>query len=109
MLKMIKTHKNKMIALAAMSITLVLAPEFANAAVGGAAVGGTAEFGSIWTTLMAWTQGTLGRIITLLIIVAGIGAGIMQQSLWSFVIGIAAGLGLYNAPTIITALMPAVL
>jgi len=80
-----------------------LLPEMAFAGVG------VTPLDTMWTTLMTWTQSSLGKIITILIIVSGVAAGIMRQSLWAFVIGIGGGLGLYNSPTIINALFPAVL
>ena len=49
---------------------------------------GGQEFEDVWTTLKDWTQGTLGRII-------------------AFAICIAGAMGLYQAPTIIEALLTA--
>ena len=69
--------------------------------------GGGAEFDEIWITLEEWTQGTLGRIIALAIIVVGIVMGIARQSLLAFAVGIAGGMGLYNAPTVVEGVMGA--
>ena len=78
--------------------------------VGGAdvALAGTeddGEFEDIWDTLVGWTQGTLGRIIALTLIIVGAAMGVVRQSLITFVVGIAMGLALYNAPTIIENIM----
>lgn len=59
------------------------------------------EFDPIWTTLTDWTTGTLGKIIAGSIVLIGIIAGVTKQSLMAFAVGIAGGMGLYNAPTII--------
>ena len=67
------------------------------------------EFDDIWETLEAWTQGTLGRIIALTIIVVGIVMGIARQSLLAFAVGIAGGMGLYNAPLVVENIMGATL
>ena len=65
------------------------------------------EFEDVWDKLVGWTQGTLGRIIALALIVVGAVMGVVRQSLMSFAIGMAMGLGLYNSPTIIEAIMGA--
>lgn len=70
---------------------------------------GGAAFDTVWTTLKDWVQGTLGRVIALTMIGVGIIAGIARQSLIAFAIGIAAGIGLYNAPVIVEAIMTATL
>lgn len=59
------------------------------------------EFAEIFDTLTEWIEGVLGRILALVMVVAGIGMGIIRQSLAAFGIGIGSGLGLVNAPTIV--------
>ncbi len=66
---------------------------------------GGSEFEDVWDTLVEWTQGTLGRIIAMALVLVGIVYGVARQSLISFAIGIAAAMGLYNAPTIVEALL----
>lgn len=73
-----------------------------------AGTGGT-EFEQIWGTLQDWIEGTLGRIIAAAIVVVGIVAGIVRQSLIAFAIGIGGGMGLYNTPAIIEEIMGATL
>lgn len=58
-------------------------------------------FGELWDTLAGWIDGYLGRIIAGAMILIGIIAGIVRQSLMAFAVGIAAGFGLHFAPTII--------
>lgn len=70
---------------------------------------GGEEFSQIWITLTDWVQGTLGRIIAAAIVVVGIVAGIVRQSLIAFAIGIGGGMGLYNIPTIIEQILTATL
>lgn len=67
------------------------------------------EFEDVWVTLQDWTQGTLGRIITLAIIVVGAVIGVVRQSLMTFAVGFAMGMGLYNAPAIIDTVVSATL
>nr|WP_298058506.1 TraA family conjugative transfer protein [uncultured Halomonas sp.] len=74
----------------------------------GESAGATADedtFGTVYTTLKNWTQGTLGRVISLTLIVVGACMGVVRQSLMTFVVGIAMGLALYNAPLIIEKVM----
>jgi len=70
---------------------------------------GGSEFNEIWVTLTDWVEGTLGRIIAAGIVVVGIVAGIVRQSLMAFAIGIGGGMGLYNTPNIIEEIMSATL
>lgn len=68
---------------------------------------GGEEFEEVWTVLKDWTQGTLGRIIAIALVLVGIIFGVARQSLISFAICIAGAMGLYQAPTIIEALLSA--
>lgn len=65
------------------------------------------EFEEIWTLLEGWVQGTLGRIISLIMIIVGVVYGIRQQNIMAFVMGPAAGIGLYYSPSIISGLVGA--
>jgi conjugal transfer pilus assembly protein TraA len=76
-------------------------------AMAGAGTGGGAEFDTIWDTLEGWVQGTLGRIIALTMIVVGIVFGVAKQNIMAFVMGPAAGIGLFYSPTIIESIMGA--
>jgi conjugal transfer pilus assembly protein TraA len=78
-------------------------PMFAFAGTGGG------EFDDIWITMTDWVEGTLGRIIAAGIVIVGIVAGIVRQSLMAFAIGIGGGMGLYNTPTIIEEILTATL
>lgn len=77
--------------------------------VAGTAVAGTGgdTFDSVWITLTDWMQGTLGRILIGLMILTGIGAGVLRQSLMPFVTGVGGGIGLYAAPDVIESIMTA--
>lgn len=85
---------------------MVAAVAFSQAANAG---GGGGEFDEVWTTLREWTEGTLGRIVAGTMILVGIIGGIARQSLMGFALGIAGGMGLYNAPEIIETIMSATL
>lgn len=87
-------------------LVMVAAVMFPAAAMAG--TGGT-EFDEIWITLTDWIEGTLGRIVAAAIVVVGVVAGIVRQSLMAFAIGIAGGMGLYNTPGIIEEVMSATL
>lgn len=85
------------------ALTALMLPVLAMAGTGGT------EFEQIWGTLQDWIEGTLGRIIAAAIVVVGIVAGIVRQSLIAFAIGIGGGMGLYNTPAIIEEIMGATL
>jgi conjugal transfer pilus assembly protein TraA len=73
-----------------------------------AGAGGT-EFQATYDMLIGWMTGLLGRIIAIAFIIVGLIAGVARQSIMSFAIGIAAGLGLFMAPDIIDAVVSATL
>ncbi|GAA4649322.1 hypothetical protein GCM10023116_15960 [Kistimonas scapharcae] len=58
-------------------------------------------FETTLTTLTDWIEGTLGKIIALAFVIIGSVMGAARQSLMAFAVGIAAALGLYNAPGLI--------
>ena len=83
--------------------------EVAMMTLAGAAVAGTGgdTFDSVWITLTDWMQGTLGRILIGLMVLTGIGAGVLRQSLMPFVTGVGVGVGLYASPDVIESIMTA--
>lgn len=98
-------HKTILFAMALMAGYFLMASD----AVAGATTAGEDDdtFGEVWETLKSWTQGTFGRIIALTLVLVGAAMGVVRQSLITFVVGVAMGLGLYNAPTIIDTIMGA--
>lgn len=60
---------------------------------------GGEEFNDVWDTL--------GRIIAIAMVLVGVVAGVVRSSIMGFVVGVAAGMGLYNAPTVIESIMGA--
>ncbi len=88
---------------ALVGVTIAMTPDIAMAGTGGVALN------PVWTQIVSLTQGTLGRIIVILIVVGGIAAAVVRQSLWAFIIGLSAGIGLYNTPTIVQSIMAGVI
>jgi conjugal transfer pilus assembly protein TraA len=73
-----------------------------------AGAGGT-EFQGAYDMLTGWMTGILGRIIAVTFIIVGLVAGVMRQSIKGFVVGIAAGRGVFVAPDIIDSIVTATL
>ena len=73
-----------------------------------AGAGGTESQGA-YDMLTGWMTGILGRIIAITFIVVGLVAGVMRQSIMGFVVGVAAGLGVFVAPDIIDSIVTATL
>ena len=70
--------------------------------------GGT-EFASAYTTITNWLQGDLGRLIAASLLVVGLVMGVVRQSIMAAVPAIACGLVATVAPTIISAVVTAVI
>lgn len=70
-----------------------------------AGTGGNAEFGTVYTTLQGWFQGTLGKIIALSSMGVGMAIGVVKQSIMAVVSGIGSGLGIYYGPNVIESLV----
>lgn len=64
---------------------------------------------NVYDTLVTWTEGAVGKVITLGFMIVGTVAGVIRQSIMAFAVGIAAGLGIYNADSIISVIFGAVL
>ncbi len=73
-----------------------------------AGTGGTV-FDAVWDMISSWMQGSLGKVISGLLVLVGIAAGIARQSLFAFAVGIGGGVGLFYAPTVIDNTMTAIL
>lgn len=73
-----------------------------------AGTGGT-EFTVAYTTLTGWLQGDLGRLIAASLLVVGLVMGVVRQSIMAAVPAIACGLVATVAPTIIGAVVTAVI
>lgn len=91
---MSRTHLHPSMLAAGAMLVLLSAPD-------ALAGGGGAEFQTIYDTLTEWVEGVLGRIIAVVMVVAGVAIGIARQSLIAFGVGVASALGLVNAPTIV--------
>jgi conjugal transfer pilus assembly protein TraA len=85
------------------ALAALLVPDVVLAGAGGA------EFQATYTLLTGWITGLLGRVIAITFIIVGLVAGVMRQSIMGFVVGIAAGLGLFVAPGIIDSVVAAAL
>lgn len=92
----------------ALMAAVMIAPEVMAGAGGGTATvtttAGGDEFNSVWATLTGWMTGTLGKVAAGSMILVGIIAGVVKQSLMSFAVGAGGGVGLYQTPTVIDAM-----
>ncbi|MGH8241005.1 MAG: TraA family conjugative transfer protein [Steroidobacteraceae bacterium] len=93
-------------ALALMGLMLVCGLVLSNVSFAG--TGGT-EFNSAYTTITDWLQGDLGRLIAASLLVVGLVMGVVRQSIMAAVPAIACGLVATVAPTIIGAVVTAVI
>ena len=63
--------------------------------------GGTGDFATAYNQLVDWAEGDLGRVITVGLLVVGLAAGIVRQSVMAAVPAAGAGLALSVGPGII--------
>lgn len=73
-----------------------------------AGTGGT-EFQAAYDQISDFTQGFLGKLLTLLMILVGLIMGIARQSIVTLVVGVGMGIALVNAPNIVNVLVGATL
>ncbi len=77
----------------------------------GTALAGTggSEFQEIYSTLIDWTQGYLGKAMAAGLFLTGMAIGIVRQSLMAIVMGIAGGMALNYTPGIIESIVTALM
>ncbi len=93
--------KLRNVLLPALALGVLLLPAIAEAGTGGT------EFSGIYTTLTDWMTGLLGRTIAASFVIVGLVAGVIRQSIYGFVVGVAAGLGMFLAPGVIDSVVTA--
>lgn len=89
-------------ALAFVAMFVLAAPAFAG-------TDGQDVFGDAYLLISGFTEGFLGKLVTLLMIVTGLVMGIARQSIMTLVVGVGMGIALVNAPKVVDTLVGAVL
>lgn len=96
--------QNRSAIMTALTIALALAiPALVIAGAGGT------EFNTIYGVLSGWMTGTLGKIITVALIITGVAMGVVRQTVIAAVPGIAAGLVMAYAPGVIDNILTAII
>lgn len=62
-------------------------------------------FSAVWRTITDYMQGSLGRVLVGLIVIVGVAAAVVRQSLMVFAVAVGAAIGLYYSPDIIDGMM----
>jgi conjugal transfer pilus assembly protein TraA len=95
--------KKKLVPMIAVLLALfvTLAPDLALA-------GTDTTFSDIYTMIKNWMQGSLGLVISLAMILVGLGMGILNQTVAPVVIGLSGGMVLYFAPNVIGNIVTAI-
>jgi conjugal transfer pilus assembly protein TraA len=70
---------------------------------------GGSEFQEIYSTLTDWTQGYLGKAMAAGLFLTGMAIGIVRQSLMAIVLGIGGGMAVNYTPSIIDAVVTALI
>lgn len=89
-----------------------LAALFAIALPGVASAGSVSistDFDSALNMVVDWSQGTLGKLVSVTFLVVGIVMGVMRQSIFAAVPAIAAAMAMYIGPDIIDSIFSATL
>jgi len=93
-MKLVATNAKKMLL---PSLALALATSTVLASTGGT------EFDAMYTMVVGWTEGTLGKLLAVSAFLIGMGMGIVRQSILAIVLGLGFALALAYAPGIIDA------
>lgn len=72
-----------------------------------AGAGGTAEFGTIQTTISGWMKGALGKVLALSSLGVGLGVGVVKQSIMAFVLGVGMAVSTYYGPDVLESVVSA--
>lgn len=62
---------------------------------------GEDDFDDVFQLLTQWSQGSLGKLVSLASVIVGVGIGIVKQSIMAAVIGIAMAMVVQYAPSVI--------
>lgn len=62
-------------------------------------------FSDVWKTITDYMQGSLGRVLVGLIVIVGVAAAVVRQSLMVFAVAVGAAIGLFYSPDIIDGMM----
>lgn len=65
------------------------------------AANGDTDFQDLYNKLQGWSQGTLGRSISLMFLLVGLGVGVIRGSIMGAVVCVAAAMALFIGPDII--------
>jgi|APSaa5957512535_1039671.scaffolds.fasta_scaffold367097_1 conjugal transfer pilus assembly protein TraA len=102
MKKLTRNQTKSLIVLVATVSTFSMSPEIM------AGTGGS-EFNDIYNLIVGWMQGTFGRLITIALLLTGIGFGVVKQSVVAAVPAIAAALIMNSSDNVINAIVSAVI
>ncbi|MGP5109103.1 MULTISPECIES: TraA family conjugative transfer protein [Pseudomonas] len=80
-------------------VALLVCVVFASMAHAG--TGGGDGFDNVWAAISEYLKGTMGRVLVGLIVIVGVAAGVVRQSLMSFAVAVGAAIGLFYSPEII--------
>lgn len=64
-------------------------------------------FDDVWLKISDYMQGSLGKVLVGLIVMVGIAASIVRQSLMTLAVGVGGAISLYYSPDIINGMMAA--
>lgn len=75
--------------------------------VGSAAAGTDTTFDTIYNTVKAWAEGSLGKLLAVSAFIIGMGIGLVRQSVMAIVLGLAFALIMFYGPAIMESIVTA--
>lgn len=76
-------------------------------AVGSASAGTDTTFDTIYNTVKAWAEGSLGKLLAVSAFIIGMGIGLVRQSVMAIVLGLAFALIMFYGPAIMESIVTA--
>lgn len=73
------------------------------------AASGSDDFSDLWDMLEGWSQGSLGKSISLMFLLVGLGVGVVRGSIIGAVGCVAAAIALFLGPQIVETIFSAVI